>query len=468
MTTLPDPDRVDVPASARQRWWLAWALVVLAPTAACIDRPITRNDPSPDNVEKKTLPISLANELDLLFVVDNSGSMLQEHQSLEARFPELIRALDELGPERPDLHIGVATSDMGTGHVAGVAGNCDATGGDGGHLHGASCPALGGHSFLVDGVGAGGARVTNYTGTLDAAFACMADVGTGGCGFEQHLASMKAALSPGVNPGFVRRTANLGVVILADEDDCSVGGDGLFAEVAPALGPRTDFRCFLDGVECDPVADPLALGPRTNCHPRATPTHLVGIDAYADFLRELKDRDDQVFVAAIVADPADPRVVSDANHNPSLAPSCTGGLGSAAPAFRLAGLVDSFGGPHHRETICTGDLGAALAEIGAALPPPPACFASPPADRDPIADGVQPECAVVLVTDPDTAARQEVPLPACSATSPRPCWKLGTDPVCTQTEDHWRLELERGAGSGPEGAILEVQCVVATPAAPPT
>lgn len=433
------------------------------PLLACIDRSLSELPPTPDTVEKKTVAISLNNELDLLFVVDNSGSMLAEHQSLESRFPELIRALDELGPRRPDLHIGVVTSDMGTGRIDTGDARCNRS--DGGRMQGGSCAALGGATFISDVVGPDGGRVTNYSGTLDAAFACIADVGTDGCGFEQHLASMQAALTPGVNPGFLRTSANLGIVILADEDDCSTEDDHLFA-VDPALGPVTDFRCFEHGVTCDPVADPRAPGVRTGCVPREDSPYLFEIEQYIEFLRGLKDRADQVFVAAIVGDPEHVEVRAGANNRPTLAPGCTGGLGEAAPAIRLAGLIDAFPGQSHRETICTGDLGAALRNIGASLPPPPACFARPPVDQDLDAPGMQAECSVVEVTDPDGPARHETPLAACRDGGPRPCWQIVADPQCTQTADHWRIDVQRDA-PGPAGGNLEVQCVVSIPVPPP-
>ncbi len=439
------------------------------PLLACIDRSLSELPSTPDTVEKKTVAISLNNELDLLFVVDNSGSMLAEHQSLESRFPELIRALDELGPRRPDLHIGVVTSDMGTGRVdTGEA--CSHS--DGGRMQGGHCPALGGATFLSDVVGPDGTRVTNYTGTLDAAFACMADVGTDGCGFEQHLASMKAALSPKVNPGFLRKSANLGVVILADEDDCSTEDDRLFARDPasgpdPVLGPFSDFRCFEHGVTCDPVADPRAPGVRTGCVPREDSPYLFEIEQYIEFLGGLKDRADQVFVAAIVGDPGHVEVVPASGNRAGLAPGCTGGLGSAAPAIRLAGLIDAFPGQSHRETICTGDLGAALRNIGESLPPPPACFARPPIDQDLITPGMQAECSVVEVTDPDGPNRRENPLAACRAGGQHPCWQIVADPQCTQTAEHWRIDVDRAGVPGPAGGNLEVQCVVSIPVPPP-
>ena len=443
------------------------ALALMLPALACIDRTIERVVPTPETVEKKTLPASLNRELDLLFVIDNSGSMLQEHDSLEDRFPELIARLDALGARRPDLHIGVVTSDMGTGRVNTGDARCNQSGGDGGRMNGASCPALGGARFLSDVVGPSGSRVTNYTGALSDAFACVADVGIDGCGFEQHLASLQAALTEGTNPGFLRRSATLGVIILADEDDCSADDDALFRlGTDPVIGPFSDFRCFEHGVTCDPVADPRAPGVRTNCRPRPDSPYLIEVERYAEFLRGLKDDPDRLFVAAIIGDSDRVEVIADGTRA-GLAPGCTGGLGEAAPGIRLGGLIDAFTGHSHRETICTGDLGAALAAIGDSLVPESACFGSAPSDRDPIEPGLQPECAIVEITDPDTAARAEHPIPRCVDGGARPCWQIVTDPECTETEEHWKLDIDRGGALAPAGAYLDVQCVVSIPIPPP-
>ncbi|MBK9036620.1 MAG: hypothetical protein IPL61_36120 [Myxococcales bacterium] len=444
------------------------ALALVVPAVGCIDRGINRLDPSPDSVEQKLLPVSLNRELDLLFVIDDSSSMELEHMSLETRFPELISRLDTLGGRRPDLHIGVVSSDLGTGRVDTGNPHCTTTGGDGGRLHGAACPALGGATFISDVVGPTGDRVTNYTGSVGAAFACTADVGTDGCGFEQHLASMQAALAEGANPGFLRRSATLGVIILADEDDCSVDDDRLFTPGAdPVLGPFSDFRCFEHGVTCDPVADPRAPGVRTGCVARTDSPYLVEIEQYAAFLRDLKDDPDQLFVAAIIGDDDHVEVIPDGNRA-ALAPGCTGGLGAAAPGIRLGGFLDAVGTASHRETICTGDLSSALAGIIDSLPPlGGACFAAAPADRDPIAPGLQPECAVVEITEPDGPGRAERPLAACAAGVARPCWQIVAAPECTQTDEHWRIDVARDV-PGPAGAYLDVQCVVSIPVPPPT
>jgi hypothetical protein len=307
---------------------------------ACVDRPLTELDPIPESVEAEELPANLNRAVDLLFVIDNSGSMSQEHASLTNRFPELIASLTALGDDLPDLHIGVVTSDLGTGSISLPGGRCDATGGDGGRMTGGRCAALGGATFITDDLGPSGERVRNYSGALTDAFACLADVGDEGCGFEQHLEAMRRALDPATNPGFLRRGAELAVIIVADEDDCSTADDRLFGSTDPALGPLSDFRCFAQGVVCDPVPDPRSPGLRTNCRPNPAPGYLHTIEAYVTFLRDLKPDPTMISVGVIVGDP-DPVEVVTSGTTSTLAPSCTGGLGEAAPAIRIAGLVDA-------------------------------------------------------------------------------------------------------------------------------
>ena len=65
-------------------------------------------------------------KLDILFVVDNSGSMAQEQANLARNFPVLMQELVSAGA---DLHIAVVSSDLGAG--AGPVGQgCPQTGGD--------------------------------------------------------------------------------------------------------------------------------------------------------------------------------------------------------------------------------------------------------------------------------------------------------------------------------------------------
>src|SRR5262245_8768539 len=56
--------------------------------AGCPDREVTRVDPLQDNVLDKEIPVNINRRLDILFVVDNSGSMAAEQANLTANFPQ--------------------------------------------------------------------------------------------------------------------------------------------------------------------------------------------------------------------------------------------------------------------------------------------------------------------------------------------------------------------------------------------
>src|SRR5262245_10491184 len=193
----------------------------LAALAGCPDREISRLDPAQDKAEQKDIPVTLNRNVDILFVVDDSGSMKEEQDSLTTNFPRFIDRLSTLQGGLPSVHIGVVSTDVGTGTDA--IQSCNALGDDG-HLLTNNCTGLnGGATYIEDVDVAGGGRQQNYSGNLPSLFACMAHLGTGGCGAEQPLQSMRLALDPArnKNPGFLRDNAFLAVVIISDEDDCS-------------------------------------------------------------------------------------------------------------------------------------------------------------------------------------------------------------------------------------------------------
>ena len=211
-------------------------------------------------------------------------------QSLAANFPRMIDELSTLDGGLPNLHIGIVTSDLGTSgsHTdpaptipggAGCAGE-----GDAGNLvaiAGATDP------FLSDIEDANGGRDRNYTGELRDAFGSAALVGDQGCGFEQHLGAMRCALDANPNnAGFLRPTANLAVVILADEDDCSVGDSVFFAADTSLFGPLQSFRCFRFGVQCDPD-DPTTPGAKSGCRPREDSLYIDPVQPFEDALQGL-------------------------------------------------------------------------------------------------------------------------------------------------------------------------------------
>ena len=456
---------------------LTVTIITVASLGACTDREVNRVDPVPDRVDTWSIPVHVNRDLDILFVVDNSGSMAGEQASLAANFPTFIGVLQQIPGGLPNVHIGIVSSNVGAAGQASVPG-CAGQGDDGNLLVKAGCTGLTG-SFISDVADARGDRVRNYTGSLDTLFSCMAQLGTGGCGFEMHLESMYRALQPGKNPGFLRPDAYLAVIIIADEDDCSTAQGAMFGDptagVTSPLGPRTSFRCFEFGVECDGDS-PRTFGTHTNCKPRAQSPYMYEVGKYVDYLKSLKASPDLVMVAGIVG-------VDDERHtvvvgpdpttpaNPAVQKSCflvdpADPNDGAAPPIRLGSFLRAF--PVSAQTsICSptlqGPLQQIAARIVAVIHDP--CLKRPLADVDPIAPGPQYQCAVVEVAHPRAATRSEVVVPACADGDARPCWRIASNPdECPATDgnpEQLAIEVVRDPGQGvPTDTYVEAQCVV--------
>ncbi|HJK95062.1 MAG TPA: hypothetical protein RMH26_30285, partial [Polyangiaceae bacterium LLY-WYZ-15_(1-7)] len=325
--------------------------------------------------------------VDLLFVVDDSGSMAEEQAALADQFPSLVRTLatgdldgDGRGDVQPvdDLRVGVLTTNLGAPGVdPGAIGGCEVRPGDGSggvlrsQLRGPGCAgAVPGFLAFVPGSGAD-------ADAFAADFACLAVVGDDGCGFEQPLEATLKALLPadgpvrflegvgqgdGANAGFVREGAVLAVVLVTDEDDCSVADPELFdleSERFPG-GERAggNLRC---------VTYPEALQP---------------VPRFVDALRSLKARPDDLLLSAItgvppelVGDPTDvdyeallddPRM--EVRENPDrpgfLLPACDlEGTGFAVPARRIVEAVRGFGESGVVQSICEPRFDRALRGI---------------------------------------------------------------------------------------------------------
>lgn len=214
--------------------------------------------------------------VDVLFVIDNSGSMREEQQSLREQIPRMIATLNS-GVSSDgtrfipvsDLHVGVVSTDMGLLSVPGRAqlgcGDESRPLGDDGVLR--SAPNPGGVAGLVCAQGyppflsfvRSGDVVADEAAaaTVASDFSCMAALGTTGCGFEMQLESALRGLWPsdntlingqpgtfapdnrpfldgtpfgkgapaGPNAGFLRNSDGapslLAIVMVTDEEDCS-------------------------------------------------------------------------------------------------------------------------------------------------------------------------------------------------------------------------------------------------------
>ncbi len=316
---------------------------------------------------------SESNEVDILFVVDNSNSMNEEQNVLAEQIvimtQELIDPSDEGAPAVQDLHMGIVTTDMGSGGYQ-IQTCSNPMNGDYGVLQNTSwlsncegtysandcdralCPWLD-HSVAYhdDGTVPGDSPIWED-------FGCVATLGTGGCGFEQQLESSLVALTiqsePGMpNEGFVREDSLLAIIYVTDEDDCSTGNAEMFNPARNEQYGTSNVRCALN------------------------PDELYPISRYHDAFVALRGgNQDRVIVAAIVGVPvdgswnpgdpidylADLQRVNPANPN-ELLKSCDTDMGDAFPPVRIAELVYSFGNNGILESICRSDWTSALSTI---------------------------------------------------------------------------------------------------------
>ncbi len=259
----------------------AFALVALS----CASMSVTPSDGSagPDGDANTTGPASLGAEvsgepvdqLDILVVMDNSGSMFPNQALLVAQLRPLFEALtnppDLDGNGRPDalpprsIHVGVVSTDLGTAGAS-IPGCANAESGDDGLLN----PIRNGQatarhepwisapigfrpddctrpdqfpSFLTFSSGASG--LATFVHDVH----CNVTLMTHGCGLEQPLEAVHRAIvwrraddRPGntdPNAGFLREDAVLAIVVISDEEDGSVR-DCRYAEPGVACSEATD------------------------------------------------------------------------------------------------------------------------------------------------------------------------------------------------------------------------------------
>ena len=454
-------------------------------------------DPLPlHGTEHKDLPLNLNRDIDLLFLIDDSPSMADSQVNLASGFPGFIDVLGTIPGGLPNVHLAVVTSDLGSkgaddpapgpGIGAIGQGGCSGFGKAGNmQLFGASVTSSDKFiSDILDPAKIDGTRIRNYTGTLTDAFSKMARAGAGGCGFEQHLEAIKQALEPTntANTGFLRPDAYLAVIIVADEDDCSMSHSSLIAtgDDGP-LGPLQSFRCTRFGVLCDDggaTSDAMnEVGPKTKCHPDDDSPYLTKVSDYAKFLQGLKTDPNNVIVAGILGT-TEPFAVelrtlpATTTMVPSLAHSCTyvGGDGKpevADPAIRLKFFLDQFPYRSAFSPICDRDLSSGLQQIGALLK---TVFVGDPCIEGTLADvdlntaGPQYNCTVSAITDRSAPTQSERVLPRCTpedalATN-QPCWHLATDAASCPNSDHLMLKIE-GLGSLPRNTHVVADCTTA-------
>lgn len=419
-------------------------------------------------------PITPVRDLDVLFVVDDSGAMGEEQAALAASAGRFIATLDEALGSRPSLHIGVTSTNVGTGPDGGGGDACASDGDDGRLLVPATCPALD-RPFLVDLADPedpAGPRTINYPdGQLAETLGCMVQLGNTGCGFEQPLEAMRRALdgSNEGNRGFLRRDALLLVVLVSDEDDCSAFDREIYDPSqddrdAP-LGELSSFRCFEFGVTCE-QPDARVVGERTGCAPREDSPYLVHPDEYAGFLREIKGGPGMVMAAAITGEPGPVAVREDERKDPSelavndLCPPPDTDTGlypwGAGAGIRTHALLDAL--PRHTSSsICDPDMDAHLRRLGDATAGNllgASCLWATPYDADDQRVGIQPVCRAELRLE----SGEWIELPSCADdASGQSCFTVEEDrAVCSYTDSRLAVAV---SGLTLPGERVRVECL---------
>jgi hypothetical protein len=387
----------------------------------------------------------------------------------------------------PDLHLAVISSDTGPGRYDLPDRHCAFTG-DGGRFQSAprgtcsAAPLPGDQHYLASSMNQ---AIKNYQGDISDAFTCIAALGDQGCGFEGQLKSVRWALDPLNTPvgnaTFLRPDAFLAVILVTNEDDCSIPDDSDLVDpsqirMSDPLGPLWSWRCNEFGHLCNiggtlkPPPRGPAMGNLQGCTSNETASgKLTHVGDEAAFLKGLKSDPRQILVAAITG-PSTPYTIEmiqnpmDIEQHPNIVHSCTQNSGEFAdPAVRIQQWAEAFGDHSIVQTICGNSFAPALmliaTEIGKLLGP--GCVTSNLVDSDLGTPGLQPECDVVDRYVNDQGKLVSTTLRACSASgNTPPCWSLDIDAnACAGP--FLELNVNRsGLGLPPNGLATSLSCAL--------
>jgi len=367
------------------------------------------------------------NQIDLLFVVDNSGTMGEEQLNLANQYANLITKLENLKdedgqPVGADVNIMVTTTDMWNPQCEGpwVKPDYEPAAGD---PIDSSCSdrtqrfesheGLDFTSTCTDVCTTGAVPTDPFIhfnsngnnvmgGTPADALSCIGPQGVDGCGYEAPLESMIQALRPQacwndpdncddpnwnwVERPFLRPDAALAIVMITDEADCSMKNFNAMEAGAFLEGDApTSAVCWNAGVECTGF-DP-ATGTYAECHSanRALDGSLVSgpdfpadapalqpLSRYTAFLEGLKADGKDVIMLGILGVPE----VTAHNELPPFEPT-EGGVHSLEyrdwnQADLIPGDPDTVEAKTEKFGIgpgCTGYDAATMQSTGQAIPP---------------------------------------------------------------------------------------------------
>ncbi|MBW2262590.1 MAG: hypothetical protein JRG91_11505, partial [Deltaproteobacteria bacterium] len=359
-----------------------------------------------------------------------------------------------------DLHIGVVSTDMGTGGY--VVETCaDPIDGDDGVLQHEPNTSLPGCESAYP-------TYLSYESddpdlpaidTMATNFGCIAVLGTAGCGFEQQLKAARRALVDhrmGPNAGFLRPNSLLAVLFVTDEEDCSVapGEEEIFNSLNVELG-HLNLRCFN--------------------HP-----HMVEpVETYVTTFRALKEDPDKLVLAFIVGVPQSSQCegfgdsISTCLDHPDmieqvdlltmtrLIPSCVTSTGEAYPPRRFVQLAQQFGRNSIVQSICTSDFRPAIGVLTTRIQQ---SFANMEEPIEPVDVGTLPtdvcHCAA------DCRIVEELSDTRACETADKPCYRPdGTGTECAlpiESPDGLRHTLceipQAGTAMTPCSASIPTEC----------
>jgi len=258
-------------------------------------------------------PPEACERMDILFVIDNSGSMSEEQGNLIANFPGFATLIDGYitqAGDALDYRIAVTTAGRDVTYNITVPG-----------FPTIPFTEAGDNGEFRRGCGLPRPWIERGDADVSGTFSCIANVGTSGPGAEMPLLGLEWSLNQrvldGTNAGFLRDDALLAVVMITDQDDCS----------------RTDDGFTIDG------SQPTCFDPADS--------NILPLSHYYSFLDGLKGARGRWASAVIAGD------------GPG---SCTSSFGEAAEAIRMIDFVGQAGDNTVLSSICDGDLTSALGE----------------------------------------------------------------------------------------------------------
>lgn len=199
-------------------------------------------------------PSDECQKMDLVFIVDDSGSMSEEQANLAHNFPKFVKVLNDYQTKsgaKLDWRAAITTTGRDVTYnitppipfPIPIPPSSE-KGDNGAFRQKKDCGSL-------------RRWVERNDPDADETFSCLAEVGTGGPSIEMPLESLKLALNDrvtdGTNTGFLRPDALLAVVILTDEDDCSREDDNFSITddvciTMPGVKPIADYKAMIDNV----------------------------------------------------------------------------------------------------------------------------------------------------------------------------------------------------------------------------